>query len=29
VSFEVMRRQRLTAAFASDDFLTAGFELLR
>lgn len=30
VSFEVMRRQRLTAAFAFDaDFRTAGFEPLR
>ncbi len=30
VSFEVMRRERLTAAFAFDDhFLTAGFTLLR
>lgn len=30
VSFEVMRRQRLTTAFAFDqDFVTAGFELLR
>ena len=30
VSFEVMRRQRLTTAFAFDeDFLTAGFEVLR
>ena len=30
VSFEVMRRRRLTAAFAFDeDFVTAGFELLR
>jgi hypothetical protein len=30
VSFEVMRRQRLTTAFAfDDDFLTAGFKLLR
>ncbi|MGA2381919.1 MAG: PIN domain-containing protein [Bryobacteraceae bacterium] len=30
VSFEVMRRQRLTTAFAFDeDFVTAGFDLLR
>jgi len=30
VSFEVMRRQRLTTAFAFDeDFAVAGFELLR
>lgn len=30
VSFEVMRRQRLTTAFAFDDnFVTAGFEVLR
>lgn len=30
VSFEVMRREGLTHAFAfDDDFLTAGFELLR
>ncbi len=30
VSFEVMRRERLTTAFAFDqDFVTAGFELLR
>jgi len=30
VSFEVMRRQRLTTAFAfDDDFVTAGFALLR
>ncbi len=30
VSFEVMRRQRLTTAFAFDqDFVTAGFALLR
>jgi predicted nucleic acid-binding protein len=30
VSFEVMRRERLTAAFAFDeDFVTAGFTLLR
>lgn len=30
VSFEVMRRQRLTTAFAfDDDFVTAGFEVLR
>ena len=29
VSFEIMRRQRLTTAFAFDqDFVTAGFELL-
>lgn len=29
VSFEVMRRERLTTAFAFDrDFVTAGFELL-
>ena len=30
VSFEVMRRRRLTTAFAFDeDFVTAGFDLLR
>ena len=30
VSFEVMRRQQLTTAFAfDDDFVTAGFEVLR
>ncbi len=30
VSFEVMRRERLTTAFAFDqDFVTAGFDLLR
>lgn len=30
VSFEIMGRQRLTMAFAfDDDFLTAGFALLR
>lgn len=30
VSFEVMRREKLTTAFAfDDDFVTAGFEVLR
>ena len=30
VSFEVMRREKLTAAFAfDDDFVTAGYEVLR
>jgi predicted nucleic acid-binding protein len=30
VSFEVMRRQKLTTAFAfDDDFVTAGFDVLR